>query len=315
VNGLLFECLNRNFCEECKDFLIEEYNEEYEGQLWEESMRIINLIENTEGISGCVNEHGLSFFIETEKHKALLDLGQTNNSIKNAEILGVDLKAVDTVVLSHGHYDHSGGIMTFAGINDQAIIYMQRSAGGEYYADDGKLAVGDRYRYIGIDKEILKLPQVRLIQGDHVIDDELEVFTISKRTHMLPFTNKRLLIKTEDGFIPDDFTHEHFLVVKNNGRTVLMSGCAHNGILSILDAYKEKYRGLPDVVISGFHLMIKREYRENELQEVRGIAEELSKYPTKFYTCHCTGVPAFEEMKKIMGDQLEYVHSGEEIII
>ena len=277
-------------------------------------MRIINLIENTEGRYGCVNEHGLSFYIETEKHRALLDLGQTNSSIQNAETLGIDLKTIDTVILSHGHYDHSGGIMPFTGINDHAVIYMQQSAGGEYYADDGKLAVGDRYRYIGIDKEILKLPQVRLIQGDHVIDNEIELFTIGKRTHMLPFTNKRLLIKTEAGFVPDDFVHEHFLVVRDKGLSVLMSGCAHNGILSILDAYKEKYGDLPDVVISGFHLMLKREYRENELEEVRAIAEELSKYPTKFYTCHCTGVPAFEEMKKIMGNQLEYVHSGEEVV-
>ncbi len=276
-------------------------------------MRIINLIENTEGRAGCVYEHGLSFYIETGKHKALLDLGQTDNSLQNAKALGVDLKAVDTVILSHGHYDHSGGIMPFVGVNNSATIYMQKAAGGEYYADDGSRAVGERYRYIGIDKDILGLPQVKLLQGSHVIDDELEVFTIGKRTHVLPFTNKRLLVKTETGFEPDEFMHEHFLVVKENGLTVLMSGCAHNGILSILDAYKEKYGALPDVVISGFHLMVKREYRENELQEVQAIAQELSKYPTKFYTCHCTGVPAFEEMKKIMGNQLEYVHSGDEL--
>ncbi len=277
-------------------------------------MRIINLIENTEGNPGCIYEHGLSFFIETKNHKALLDLGQTDSSLKNAETLGVDLNTIDTVVLSHGHYDHSGGIIPFTGINDHATIYMQKSAGGEYYADDGKMAVGDRYRYIGIDKDILELPQVRMIQGDYVLDDELEVFTIKNRTHMLPFTNRRLLTKSENGFVPDDFAHEHFLVVKENGLTVLMSGCAHNGILSILDAYKEKYGKHPDIVISGFHLMVKREYRDNEHQEIRAIAEELSKYPTRFYTCHCTGVPAFEEMKNIMCDQLEYVHSGEEVL-
>lgn len=276
-------------------------------------MKIINLIENTEGNPSCAFEHGLSFYIETSKHKVLLDLGQTDNSIKNARALGVDLKAVDTVVLSHGHYDHSGGIMAFSKINDKADIYMQESAGGQQYADDGRLAVGDRYRYIGIDRDILKLPQVRLLQGDHVIDDELELFTIKNRTHMLPFTNKRLLIKTEEGFIPDDFIHEHFLVIKDKNLVVLMSGCAHNGILSILDAYKEKYGGLPDVVISGFHLMMKRDYRESELEEIRAIAKELKAYKAKFYTCHCTGVPAFDEMKRIMGDQLEYVHSGEEI--
>ena len=278
-------------------------------------MKIINLIENTEGKPGYINEHGLSFYIETDKHKVLLDLGQTDSAIQNANIMGVDLKAVDTVVLSHGHYDHSGGIMPFSEINDKATIYMQQSAGGEYYADDGKRLIDNRYRYIGINKDILELPQVKFINGDFVLDDELEVFTIKNRTHMLPFTNKRLLIKTENGFVPDEFKHEHFLVVKENGLTVLMSGCAHNGILSILDAYKEKYRTLPDVVISGFHLMLKREYRENELQEVRSIAEELSNYQSQFYTCHCTGVPAYEEMKKIMGDKLKYVHSGEAITL
>lgn len=278
-------------------------------------MRIVNLIENTEGRFECLYEHGLSFYIETESHKVLLDLGQTDNSIRNAKALGIDLKAVDIVVLSHGHYDHSGGIIPFTKINDHAVIYMQRSAGGDYYADDGKMAGDDRYRYIGIDKDIIKLPQVRLLKGDYVVDDELELFTIKDRTRMLPFTNKRLLIRTDGGFVPDNFCHEHFLVVKDKGLTVLMSGCAHNGILSILDAYKEKYGILPDIVISGFHLMVKREYRENELQEIRAIAEELKTYQTKFYTCHCTGIPAFEEMKRIMGDQLEYVHSGEEIVL
>ena len=278
-------------------------------------MKIVNLIENTEGRSECSYEHGLSFYIETEGHKVLLDLGQTDDSIRNAESLRVDPRAVDTVVLSHGHYDHSGGIIPFSRINDRAVIYMQKAAGGEYYADDGIMAGNDRYRYIGIDKDILKLPQVRLLQGDYVIDDGLELFMIKNRTHVIPFTNKRLLVKTDEGFVPDDFCHEHYLVVKENGLSVLLSGCAHNGILSILDAYKEKYGNLPDIVISGFHLMVKREYRENELEEVRAIAEELRTYQTRFYTCHCTGIPAFEEMKKIMGDQLEYVHSGEEIIL
>lgn len=277
-------------------------------------MKIANLIENTEGKSGCAFEHGLSFYIETANHKALMDLGQTDNSIKNAKELGIDLTAVDTVVLSHGHYDHSGGIMPFSRINHHAPIYMQQTAGGEYYADDGTKAEGPKYRYIGIDKEILSLPQIRLISGDYKIDDELELFTIKNRTHKLPFTNKRLLIKTRDGFIPDNFEHEHFLVINDEGKKILMSGCAHNGILSILDAYKEKYESFPDVVISGFHLMLKREYRENELEEVRDIAKELRSYSTKFFTCHCTGEAAFEEMKKIMGDQLEYVSSGEMII-
>ncbi len=103
-------------------------------------MRIVNLIENTEGVEGCSCAHGLSFYIETEKHKLLFDLGPSGDTLGNAGQLGVDLKAVDTVILSHGHYDHSGGIISFSEINNDAPIYMQRSATGDYYAELSLLA-------------------------------------------------------------------------------------------------------------------------------------------------------------------------------
>ncbi|MBR1508232.1 MAG: MBL fold metallo-hydrolase [Eubacterium sp.] len=275
-------------------------------------MRIINLIENTEGIDGCVYAHGLSFYIETSGHKLLMDLGPSEDTIKNAAVLGVDLSSVDTVILSHGHYDHSGGIIPFTKINDHALIYMQESAIKDYYADDGK-DVLERFRYIGINKEIETLPQVRFLNGDAVIDDELEIFTVHSRSHDLPFTNKRLLVRVGNEYMNDDFNHEHFLVIRQEGKMVLISGCAHNGILSILDAYKDKYGKAPDMVVSGFHLMKKTEYSEKEMEEIKNIAYELKDYPTKFVTCHCTGLAAFDIMKNILGDRIEYVHSGETI--
>ena len=277
-------------------------------------MKIINLIENTEGRSGCVFAHGLSFYVETIKHKLLLDLGPFSDTIRNAEALGIDLSAVDTVVLSHGHYDHSGGIIPFTKFNDKALIYMQESAAGDFYADDGSDAPV-RFRYIGIDKDIAGLPQVRFLHGDTVIDDELELFVIRCRIHEPPSTNKNLLVRSGDGYQLDDFRHEHCLVIRQDGRSVLMSGCAHNGILSILDGYMEKYGKAPDLVISGFHLMKKTDYCGSEIDEIRAMATELKKYPTRFVTCHCTGITAFDVMKTIMGESLEYVHSGESISI
>ncbi|MCR4744058.1 MAG: MBL fold metallo-hydrolase, partial [Lachnospiraceae bacterium] len=195
-------------------------------------MKIINLIENTEGGSGCAFAHGLSFFIETGKHKLLVDLGPSDETLKNAEKLGIDLRKVDIVILSHGHYDHSGGIMPFSEINNKAIIYMQKNAVDDYYSDDGIREDRERYRYIGIDKKIAELPQVRFIDGDHTIDDELRLFTIDKRSHKLPFTNASLKLKVGDEYIQDEFSHEHYLLLNQNGKKILISGCAHNGILS-----------------------------------------------------------------------------------
>lgn len=275
-------------------------------------MRIINLIENTEGQSGCAFAHGLSFYVETEKHRLLLDLGPSGETLQNARMLGIDLAKIDTVILSHGHYDHSGGILPFADINDRAVIYMQESAAGDYYSDRGGSAP-DRREYIGIDKRITRLPQARLLAGDHRIDDEIELFTIKKRSHALPSANKRILIRKGDRYECDDFAHEQCLVVTQGRRRVLMSGCAHSGILSILDVFLDKYRKAPDLVISGFHLMKKTEYNSDEIREIDEIAAELKGYSTRFVTCHCTGLPAFSRMKAVMGDQLGYVHSGEEI--
>ena len=80
-------------------------------------MRLVTLVENTCGREGCTAEHGLCIYAETPRHRLLLDAGQTDALIHNAEVLGVDLSAVDTLVLSHGHYDHAGGILPFAKVS------------------------------------------------------------------------------------------------------------------------------------------------------------------------------------------------------
>jgi len=278
-------------------------------------MKIINLIENTCGSSDCIYAHGLSFYVETPKHKLLLDLGPSEDTLKNAEKLGIDLKNVDLVILSHGHYDHSGGILPFSDINSSAVIYMQKAAFDDYYADDGELAREQRFRYIGINKHIKELPQIKPVEGDYQIDDELSLFVLDKHIEKIPFTNARLKRKVEASYIQDDFKHEHFLVIKDGDKSVLMSGCAHNGIINILQEYKRKYGADPDAVISGFHLMKKSDYTDDELAEITDTARKLKGYNTMFYTCHCTGLIAYDAMKDIMGSKLEYVHSGDEVKI
>ena len=109
--------------------------------------------------------------------------------------------------------------------------------------------------------------------------------------------------------------NEHFLVIHQNNKSILLSGCAHNGILSILNAYLEKYGKAPDLVVSGFHLMKKTDYSDSEINEIKTIAKELRNFPTGFVTCHCTGTTAFDVMKDIMGNNLEYVHSGDEVVL
>jgi len=275
-------------------------------------MRIINLVENELGESGCEAAHGLSFYVETENHKLLFDAGPNNVILRNAQKLQTFLTSVDTVILSHGHYDHSGGILPFVELNTRAKIYMQHNAGGEYYAFDGE---EKGYRYIGIDKKILSLPQVQLLKGDTKLDNELHLFTVDQRAWPLPSTNKRLRELCGGQYVQDEFHHEQNLLLTAGGEKILFCGCAHNGILNVMETLERKFGSamFPDLVIGGFHLMKLTEFSEADTAEITEIANRPKKYPSHFATCHCTGIPVYTQMKEIMGDQLSYVRSGDEV--
>lgn len=271
-------------------------------------MRIINLVEDTACGNGCFHEHGLSFYIETERHRLLMDTGATDMFLRNAGILGVDVTQADTVILSHGHYDHAGGIPAFARKNPDARIYLRDSAGEDYYH-----VTADSERYIGIDKEILKLPQVVKVTGNLKIDEEMFLFTDVTGSRYPAKGNLELKKKTGGAFTQDTFDHEQCLVIIQDNRHILLSGCAHNGILNILDRYREIYHAWPDFVISGFHMVKKGEYTPQEIADIKDTAHALLKTGAVFYTGHCTGQPAFAIMKEIMGERLQILHSGIEL--
>lgn len=271
-------------------------------------MRIITLMENTPGRSDCLFEHGLSIYVETDEHKLLVDTGASGKFLQNAAAMGIEIEKVDTLILSHGHYDHSGGILSFAERNKKAVIYLQKTAGGEYYHKEA----GEE-RYIGIDSRILRLGNVKIIEGAYRIDKELFLFGGVTGRKLWPSGNRVLKVKQEEEFIQDEFGHEQYLVIETEGKKLLISGCAHNGILNILEKFHEIYGAWPDRVISGFHLKKKNGYSPEDMKIIRQLATELLRLPTKFYTGHCTGEEPYDMMKEIMGEKLVYIHSGDEI--
>ena len=267
-----------------------------------ENIRIVTLMEDNLCGKNIIAEHGLSLYIEAGKHKMLVDTGQSPATWENAKEKGISLTEVDTVILSHGHYDHSGGLPAFAGINPKAKIYLRDNADGEYYAyKEGS------EKYIGIDKGIMELPNLYRISENTVIDEELSLFTGVEPKRLWPKGNRRLHEKKGEEYIQDMFTHEQYLVIKYGvNQYALISGCAHNGILNILDTFREIYHTNPSIVVSGFH-MIQSSYTEEELEKIRLVARELKTMDTCFYTGHCTGETAYGILKEIMGDQLQAI--------
>lgn len=271
-------------------------------------MKIINLMENIAGAEGCAVAHGLSFWIETGSHRVLMDAGPSAELLlQNAQALGVDLLTADTIVLSHGHYDHSDGLTA---VGKNAKIYLQKGCAEDFYSGSG-----EGLHYIGMSPEVKALEQLHWLEGDCELDEELLLFAGIGGRRCWPEGNRRLTVRRDNGFVQDGFAHEQCLLVREGGKTVLFSGCAHNGILNVLDRCVEVLGKAPDAVISGFHMMKNDTYTAEEENTIRETARELLRWPCVFYTGHCTGLAAFAILKEIMGERLQYVRCGEEVCI
>ncbi len=276
-------------------------------------MRIIPLVENTCRSPACQAAHGLSLWIETDNQRILMDAGPDGDLLlANAAALGIDLSQADMLILSHGHYDHADGIPAFAACNPVAPIFLRRSAALPYYS--GSPADGTLH-YIGVNPAVLSLPTLRWMDGETELAESIFLFGGVTARRFWPESNLRLSRKEGDAYAQDSFDHEQCLLIRENGKSVLFSGCAHNGILNILDRCRELYGAAPDAVVSGFHMKKSAPYTAAEEATILSTARELQKWPCTFYTCHCTGLPAFDMMKTIMGDQLQYAACGETICL
>lgn len=264
------------------------------------------LSENTAASEEFGCEHGLSLYVETEKHRLLFDTGAGGLFAKNAAKLGVDLAAIDVAVLSHGHSDHGGGLETFLEKNSRAKVYLHKRAFEPHYAD----RPGGTKAYIGLNPKLL--PNERFVFcGDHFrIDEELELFSAIREETPVPSGNAELYRKMGDAYLPDDFVHEQNLIIRQNGKALLIAGCAHRGIVNIVRQFQADHGRFPDLVVGGFHLHSRGSGRNEAPAAVDAIARELLKTGARYYTCHCTGQEAYRRLKALMGDRIGYLSAG-----
>ncbi len=258
-------------------------------------MRITALVENTVGNARVGCEHGLSLYIETEKHTVLFDMGQTDLFLQNAQKLGLDMAAVDIAVLSHGHYDHGGGLQTFLNVNQKAPVYISRYAFRPCYNGTEK--------YIGLNTALKEHERLVFTDGVYPLGGGLTLYHANDRQKEFELGSFGLNTVMDGQFVPDDFCHEQYLLIEEADRRVLVSGCSHRGILNIAAWFQ------PDVLIGGFH------FSKLPLDEtLGGYAAYLNRFDTAYYTGHCTGEEQYRFMKKRM-KRLEYLAAGESITI
>ena len=255
-------------------------------------MKIWTLTENTAVRDGLKAEHGLSLYIEANGKRILFDAGQSDAFRDNALEMGIDLNMVDFAVLSHGHYDHGGGLLRFLEENEKAPVYISRFAFGEYY--------NAKDHYIGLSPCLENVSRLIHVGEEQKLAEGITLVSCRDREVGIPVDSAGLQKKENGMLLPDDFVHEQYLILEEQGLRVVISGCSHRGILNII-------RWLPcDVLIGGFHFMKK----DPEGADVREAAKQLLQENTMYYTCHCTGLEQYAAMKKIMGGKLHYLAAG-----
>jgi len=261
-------------------------------------LKIVTLMENTAVDPQLHTEPALSMYVEANGKKILFDAGMTENFAENAEKLGVDLAAVDLVILSHGHDDHGGGLPRFLELNQTAPVYINRHAFRPFYARETKdLSI----------PAMLKDHKQVVITDDYLdLGDGMELFTCNGKE--FPYQVRHFGLSTMTGgiHVPDDFRHEQYLLIREGEKKVLFSGCSHKGILNIMSWVE------CDVLLGGFHFMrLELEGEDRDYLEMS--AKKLMEYPTTYYTCHCTGLKQYGFLKERMGDQLRYAAGGQTI--
>lgn len=272
-------------------------------------MNITSLVENTSRM-GLSVEHGLSLYIEKDDgQKVLFDMGQSSLFARNAKVLSLDIADVDVAIVSHGHYDHGGGLKTFLDENEKAKVFIHKDAFLPHYSlrETG-------LRYIGLDTQLQKNERLVFCNDETCIETAMTLFANVHGDCCNPIGN-RLLFGPEETK-NDTFCHEQSLIIEEAGKVVLFAGCAHCGIINILRKAEEVTGKTPTHVFAGMHLVKSGLDSDAENAFIHTLATELQKYKnTMFYTMHCTGEEQYMKLKSLMDAQIAYLSCGDRIII
>lgn len=272
-------------------------------------MKMTVLVENTTSNPNLGFEHGLSLYIETNKHKILFDAGDSTLFLDNAKKLEIDLSKVDTFILSHGHHDHGGGLSKFMEMNDQATICVQKDAFMPHFS-----LRGDKFADISVPKPF-HLNRIIHLKDHLKIDDELFLFSKITKNRFYPASNKNLYMIDHEHYEKDDFRHEQNLIITENNKHILIAGCAHHGMINIIDEASSLINQEIDYAIGGLHLYSRSSGISETIETIEALGHALLDTKTKLLTCHCTGEKAYDILKPIMKDEITYIKTGEQIII
>jgi len=270
-------------------------------------IQITTLSENTAGLGNFLGEWGLSILVETEGLSLLLDCGQSISAVHNADILGIDLSKIDKVILSHGHYDHTGGLRPLLRRVRKRIDII---AHPDIWAAKYSRRQGQADRYIGIPYRQDELESLgacfKLMTGPTRITDGIitsgEIPMVTDFEKIAP----NLQVKGAGGFQPDQLLDDQALIIKTGAGLVVILGCAHRGIINTL-YHAQRLTGVKKIhmVLGGCHLINAPEER---VRQTINALKELG--VERLGVSHCTGLPAAGTMAQEFGKRFFFNIAG-----
>ncbi|MFW5807643.1 MAG: MBL fold metallo-hydrolase [Spirochaetota bacterium] len=272
-------------------------------------MRITSLAENLVYSSRLRGEHGLSLLVETDDGSRLLvDTGLGYALCHNMEALGIQADSVDAVCLTHGHYDHTGGLEGFLQLRSVPVpVYARREMFCERYSRNGSelkqigipgTAAG--YEKLGADfrwsDSVSNLGGITIMAG------------ITAGREKARFDN-RLMIMKNGSIVADDFDDELTYIFDTRKGAVIVTGCAHNGISEIVESAADVLKSDSIyAVVGGAHLShASVSYIDRTIEVFRQYDVE------RICLNHCTGFDAAARLKAVFGERFTYLWSGRSI--
>ena len=260
-----------------------------------QKVKITTLVENTAEGDGLLSEHGISFWVEYGDRKILFDTGQTGAIMRNAEILGINLAETEAIVISHGHFDHTGGLEPALNVAKKAKIYLHPDVLDKKYSFHGGSS-----RSIGISSGTKKTIESHADTNQVVwTKGPTEIFPGLFVSGQVPRTNE-FEVEEEEFFLdenakqPDILRDDQSLYFNTENGLVVVFGCAHAGLINTLD-YVTQVSGVKHVhtIMGGFHLV------GSGKEKMSKVIDNLERFGIqRIGPGHCTGMEAALEFRK-----------------
>jgi 7,8-dihydropterin-6-yl-methyl-4-(beta-D-ribofuranosyl)aminobenzene 5'-phosphate synthase len=250
-------------------------------------VKLTTLTENTANY-GFIAEWGLSILVEADGMRILMDTGLGFSPVHNAQLMGVDLAAIDRIALSHGHADHTGGLRDVLKMKGKVEIVAHPDIWDSKYAQRGQ----DSFQYIGIPfaREELESRGARFNLSKEPVRISEHIMTSGEIPMASGYEtiDKNLFVKKDGSLHPDPLADDMALIIDADFGLVVILGCGHRGVVNTLHhAQKLTGKKMIYAVIGGIHLI-----RASDEQIEMTIAELQWMGIQKLGVSHCTGFKA-----------------------